>query len=132
MDGCSFSCRIQNVSNHSNTMPITLKVSCPVDKHRQSLASMYLDQPEVPEDTWPPQSSKNYINLAIIKQDKSLNYRNKYACETIRNDIDDVFQQKEKIEYSDVLNSLKSSQVLFVEGRPGCGKTTFVSKITRD
>ena len=43
--------------------------------------------------------------------------------------MDNVFQQKEKIEYSDVLNRLKSGQVLFVEGRPGCGKT---SKITRD
>ena len=132
MDGYNFSCRIQEGSNCSTTMPITLKVCCPLAKHRESLASMYLAQPEVPEDTWPPQSSKTYVNLAIIKQDERLNYRSKYARETIRNDIDDVFQQKEKIEYSDVLNSLKSGQVLFVEGRPGCGKTTFVNKITRD
>ena len=116
MDGCNFSCRIQDGSNHLTTVPITLKVSCPLDKHREILASMYLAQPEVPEDTWPPQSSKTYVNLAIIKQDKRLNYRSKYARETIRNDMDDVFEQKEKIEYSDVLNNLKSSQVLFVEG----------------
>ena len=132
MDGCNFSCRIQDGSSHLTTAPITLKVSCPLDKHRESLASMYLAQPEVPEDTWPPQASKTYVNLAIIKQDKRLNYRSKYTRETIRNDMDDVFQQKEKIEYSDVLNSLKSGQVLFVEGRPGCGKTTFVNKITQD
>ena len=133
MDGCKFSCRLTDSSGHSNTtFPITLIVSCPLDKHRQSLASMYLAQPEVPEDTWPPQSSKTYINLAIIKQDKKRSSHNKYAHETIRNDLDNVFQQKEKIEYSDVLDSLKSGQVLFVEGRPGCGKTTFVSKITRD
>ena len=132
MDGCNFSCRIQEGSRQSTTVPITLKVSCPLDKHRESLASMYLAQPEVPEDTWPPQSSKTYVNLAIIKQNKRLNYRSKYTRETIRNDMDDVFQQKEKIEYSDVLNSLKSGQVLFVEGRPGCGKTTFVNKITQD
>ena len=131
MNGC-ISCRIREGSNRSTTVPIALKVSCPLDKHRRSLALMYLAQPEVPEDTWPPQSSKAYVNLAIIKQDKRLNYRSKYARETIRNDMDDVFQQKEKIEYSDVLNSLKSGQVLFVEGRPGCGKTTFVNKITRD
>ena len=132
MDGCNFSCRIQTSSELFITMPITLKVSCPLDKHRESLASMYLAQPEVPEDTWPPQASKTYVNLAIIKQGERLNYRSKYAHETIRNDMDDVFQQKEKIEYSDVLNSLKSGQVLFVEGRPGCGKTTFVNKITQD
>ena len=132
LDGCNFSCRIWEGSNYLTTVPITLKVSCPLDKHRESLASMYLAQPEVPEDTWPPQSSKTYVNLAIIKQGERLNYRSKYAHETIRNDMDDVFQQKEKIEYSDVLNSLKSGQVLFVEGRPGCGKTTFVNKITQD
>ena len=132
MDGCNFSCRISDGSNYSTTVPITLKVSCPLDKHRESLASMYLAQPEVPEDTWPPQASKTYVNLAIIKQDKRLNYRSKYAHETIRNDMDDVFEQKEKIEYSDVLKSLKSGHVLFVEGRPGCGKTTFVNKITQD
>ena len=132
MDGCNFSCRIREGSNRSTTVPITLKVSCPLDKHRESLASMYLAQPEVPEDTWPPQASNTYVNLAIIKQGKRLNYRSKYARETIRKDMDDVFQQKEKIGYSDVLNSLRSGQVLFVEGRPGCGKTTFVNKITRD
>ena len=129
LDGCNFSCRIQDIQT---TVPVTLKVSCPLDNHTRCLASMYLDQPEVPEDTWPPQSSNTHVNLAIIKQDKKLNYRNKYARETIRNDMDDVFQHKEKIEYSDVMNSLKSGQVLFVEGRPGCGKTTFVNKITQD
>ena len=132
MDGCNFSCMIREGSNRSTTVPITLKVSCPLDKHRESLASMYLAKPEVPKDTWPPQSSKTYVNLAIIKQGERLNYHSKYRRETIRNDMDDVFQQKEKIEYSDVLNSLKSGQVLFVEGRPGCGKTTFVNKITQD
>lgn len=103
MDSCKFSCKItrggsDGLSNYF-TIPVTLKVSCALDKYRQSLALMYIAQPEVPEDTWPPQTSKKHINLALIKQDKKLNYGSKYAHETIRNDIDDLFQHKEEIGY---------------------------------
>ena len=40
-----------------STTSITVNVSCELDKFRESLASVYLAQPEVPEDTWPPVGS---------------------------------------------------------------------------
>ena len=46
--------------------------------------------------------------------------------------MDDILQQKEKVEYHEIIKSLNSGQCLFIEGRPGCGKTTFVHKISRD
>ena len=133
MDGSKFSCEVRSnlTKDPVNTTPATLKVSCPLDEYQGSLSLMYLSQPEVPEDTWPPVSSKKHISLALIRQQK-VDYSSQYARLTIRGDMDDILRQKEKIEYDQVLKGLRSGQVVFIEGRPGSGKTTFVHKITQD
>ena len=133
MDGSKFSCEVKSnlTKDPVNTTPATLKVGCPLDEYQGSLNLMYLSQPEVPEDTWPPVSSKKHINLALIRQEQ-VDYSSQYARLTIRGDMDDILQQKEKIEYDQVLKGLRSGQVVFIEGRPGSGKTTFVHKITQD
>ena len=131
IDGSKFSCEVSNISEKLITTPVTLIVSCPLDKFRSSLSLTYLSQPEVPEDTWPPVSSKKFINLAVITQEE-VNYGAPYAHLTIRGDMDDILQHKEKIEYDQVIKDLRSGKVLFIEGRPGSGKTTFVHKVTRD
>ena len=114
------------------TSRITLTVSCPsLDRFREGLASIYLAQPALPEDTWPPVSSKRYINLAAIRLE-NIKYDAKYARHTVRGGIDDILQHKEQITYEKVVSSLRSGTMIFIEGRPGCGKTTLVSKITRD
>ena len=132
---CSqYSCRVTPVvhgARHITTEPITLRVSCSLDKDTPILASLYLSKPEVPKDEWPPVSKNKYINLALIKQNKTT-YGTDYARLTIRNDMDDILQQKEEIEYYKVRESLRSGHCLFIEGRPGCGKTTFVHKISQD
>ncbi len=127
-----YSCRLTDAGyKRFTSTAITVSVSCPLDSFSDSLISMYLDQPEVPEDTWPPVGSKKFINLALIKQEP-INYRKIFSQITIRQDLDDIPLDKEKIEYEEILDSLTSRHVLFVEGRPGCGKTTFVHKITQD
>ena len=133
MDGSKFSCEVKAKRKKVkfNTIPVSLNVGCVLDAFRGSLSSMYLSQPEVPEDTWPPVSSKKHINLALIRQEQ-VDYSSQYARLTIRGDMDDILQQKEKIEYDQVLKGLRSGQVVFIEGRPGSGKTTFVHKITQD
>ena len=133
MDGSKFSCEVKSnlTKDLVNTTPATLKVGCPLDEYQGSLSLMYLSQPEVPEDTWPPVSSEKHISLALIRQQK-VDYSSQYARLTIRGDMDDILQQKEKIEYEQVLKGLRSGQVVFIEGRPGSGKTTFVHKITQD
>ena len=131
MDGYTYSCQVIIGGYTYVTKPVTLKVNCPLDKHTFDLASMYLAQPEIPRDTWPPVSCGRHVNLALIKQGE-VSYGAEYAHCTIRGDIDDILQHKEMISYDEVVHSLKTRQVLFIEGRPGCGKTTFVHKITRD
>ena len=137
MDGFTYSCRVQITGEHVYvTKPVTLKVNCLLDEYTLSLASMYLAQPKIPRDTWPPVSCRRHINLALIKQGEyaELSELNgaEYAHFTIRGDMDDILQHKEMISYDEVVCGLKSRQVLFIEGRPGCGKTTFVHKITQD
>ena len=133
MDGSKFSCEVKSnlTKDPVNTTPATLNVSCPLDEFQGSLCSMYLSQPKVPKDTWPPVSSEKHISLALIRQQK-VDYSSHYAHLTLRGDMDDILRQKEKIEYDQVLKSLRSGQVVFIEGRPGSGKTTFVHKITQD
>ena len=144
MDGSKYSCQIaaefseeEEDDGDSRVIicemkSVTLWVSCPLDQYNSGLASLYLAQPEVPEDTWPPVNSTKHINLALIKQDTAFNYSAKYAHFTIQRDMDDILQDKQKIEYVEILQDVKSSFVLFIEGRPGSGKTTFVHKLTRD
>ena len=129
MDNSVYACEVTiNGRQKHTTTGVTLRVHCPLDRYASSLTSMYSAQPEVPEDTWPPVSSKKHISLALIKQEQP-NYGAEYA---IRGDIEDILQNKQRIEYDDVIKSLKNKRVLFIEGRQGCGKTTFVHKITRE
>ena len=118
------------VIDHFTSTSITISVSCPLDNFSDSLISMYLDKPEVPEDTWPPVSSKKFINLALIKQEP-INYKKKITQVTIRQDLDDIPLDKEKIEYEEVIGSLKSEQVLFIEGRPEVGRQHLFTKLLK-
>ena len=132
MQGARYSCILElNGTSVFTTKPVTLRVNSELDQYTPSLVSLYSKQPEVPEDTWPPVGSKKYINLAIIKQEK-VNYSAEYARLTIRGDMDDILKHKETLEYSEVLKGFESGHIIFIEGRPGSGKTTFVHKITRD
>ena len=51
---------------------------------------------------------------------------------SVRGDGDDIIAIKEKIEYKEAFGEYKSGELILVEGRPGCGKTTLVHKIIRD
>ncbi len=44
--------------------PIKLSVITPLDQYRSILIDRYTEQPEIPEDTWPPVSHSTFINLA--------------------------------------------------------------------
>ena len=49
--------------------PIKLSVITPLDQYRSILINSYTEQPEIPEDTWPPVSHNTFINVALIKQE---------------------------------------------------------------
>ena len=126
----TYHCEVQTHENIKlQSGPIKLTVIVPPEK--RTLIDRYLSQLEVPEDTWPPVSNDTYITLALIKQSE-INKAGEYAYNTIQGDIDDILKDKEKIEYNEVFSHLETGARLFIEGRPGSGKTTLVHKVSRD
>ena len=51
---------------------------------------------------------------------------------TVRGNVDDVLVSKEVVKYEEVFREYREGALVLVEGRPGCGKTTLVHKVTRD
>ena len=127
----SYTCRIQQGDHVITSEPIELTIETPLDKYTETLKDIYSAKSEIPEDTWPPVSIDTYINLALIKQ-QSIDDAGEYARCTIRGDADDVFKDKESIEYENVFDRLGSGARLLIEGRPGSGKTTLVHKVSKD
>ena len=106
---------------------ILLTVSFPPEK--KHLIKLYSKNPEVPRDSWPPKVTTTFINLALItkKNEVTDDYKS-----SVRGDVDDILETKEKVEFAAVFGEYESGALVLVEGRPGSGKTTLVHKITRD
>ena len=121
--------RFHDGADSVNSEPILVQISLPPLK--KILVDRYCFQHEIPTDSWPPQSSSTYINLALIKQG-SINDAGEYARNTIQGNLDDVLNDKESVEYEAVFSNLKSEARLLIEGRPGSGKTTLVHKFSQD
>ena len=75
---------------------------------------------------WPPISPIKFINIALVTG------QNNYINDTVKHDIDEILETKEFIEYDEVFGKFTPGELIFVEGRPGSGKTTLVHKVTRD
>jgi len=50
---------------------------------------------------------------------------------TIRGDVYDIVETKEKNEYEIMFREYREGALLLVEGHPGSGKNTLVHKVTR-
>ena len=63
-----------------------------------------------------------------------MNFGKDYVRQTVRGSIDDIFKDKEEISYEDAFNKHddRSQIVIILEGRPGCGKTTLMHKLSQD
>ena len=85
--------------------------------------------PELPGDAWPPVTSAEFINLALVMKKEGITKRYAYS---IQGDMDDIIECKEKISYDSVFGTCDDGSLILVEGRPGSGKTTLMHKITRD
>ena len=121
--------RFHDGADSVSSEPILVQISFPPLK--KILVDRYCSQPEIPADSWPPQSSNTYINLALIKEG-SINDAGEYARNTIQGNVDDVMAAKESVEYETVFTDFESGARLLIEGRPGSGKTTLVHKFSRD
>ena len=131
----AFTCNIRSARDKDEAVllskKIYLSISTPIDQYRKVLTEFYNEQPEVPEDTWPPVGSVAYISLALIKQEGSTCV-GQHFHDTIRGDVDDIYCDKESIMYDRAFDKLSSGSRLLVEGRPGSGKTTLVQKVSHD
>ena len=92
-------------------------------EYRQTLADFYLRQ--VDDNAWPPVKVTSFINLALIKDQTSWR-------ETVQGSIDEIIGDKEDIAYHHLLDNLPRIKFVLFEGRPGSGKTTLMTKISRD
>ena len=109
--------------------PINISVS--VSPMKKVLIDRYCAQSEVPEDSWPPQGSNTYINLALIKQE-SIEKAGEYAHNAVQGDIDDLLANRDSVEYEDAFSDLENGTRILIKGRPGSGKTTLIHKFSRD
>ena len=109
-------------------------MNTPLMKHRPKLAAFYSHQPEVPEGTWPPVKKTQYINLALIRTEQAIDFNKEFLRQTIRGSVDDIMKDKDDIKYDDVFTDpeVDEGARLVFEGRPGCGKTTMMNKVSQD
>ncbi len=124
-----YSCRVSRSDETECSDEISLSVVYPPEKIE--LLKLYSNsERKSAKDSWPPTGNSEFINLALIKKQE----RGKNKCDyyTVRGDMDDILESKEVAEYEKVFKEYKEGGLLLVEGRPGCGKTTLVHKITRD
>ena len=111
---------------------ITLSLDTLMSNFRQNLTQRYLETvTNVDKDEWPKVKQSTYINLAVIKSDKTDNLSS-YVCQTIHGDADDVHGEKGETDYKSAFENIRHGERVIVQGRPGSGKTTLVHKISQD
>ena len=101
-------------------------------KTTETLAAFYLRV--VNEDTWPPLEN-DFINLALIKDQSS--WRT-----TVDGSVDAIVCKKRTLAYSELFDLQQQTKdstdlsdrsgVFLLQGRPGSGKTTLMTKLSRD
>ena len=94
-----------------------------IQRCSDTMAAHYLRQ--IDERAWPPVKTTNFINLALVKDQTSWRI-------TVTKSVDEVIGDKENTSYYEMLNDIDNSKFILLEGRPGCGKTTLMNKISRD
>ena len=99
-----------------------------LDHWRQKIAASYLAE-ESKSDAWPPLKIVNFVQLALVQQEKRAQHLN---LRTIKSDIDKVYGQKVNMEYDDLFQNVDHSSLILIEGRPGSGKTTLLVRISCD
>ena len=121
--------------NTTSPHSVDLAIDNPLMKHRPKLAAFYSHQPEVPEGAWPPVKKTQYINLALIRTEQTIDFNKEFLRQTIRGSVDDIMKDKDDIKYDDILFTdpeVDEGARLVFEGRPGCGKMTMMNKVSQD
>ena len=89
--------------------------------------------PEIPHNPWSPVMKSHYVSLALITSEEMF-CAGIYSRSTVRGSISDVVKHKEPIHFQQVFPEeiSKDSRAILIEGRPGCGKTTLLIKVSKE
>ena len=96
-----------------------------------NIRDVYRGAPFEERNCWPPMGRVKYINLAILKSER-LTAGDDYTLMTIQRSADDIVSKKKRISFEKLFDGLESGSKILVEGRPGCGKTTLLNRISLD
>ena len=80
-------------------------------------------------DTWPPLKIATFVQLALVKQREGTKHSD---FRTVQKNVDEVCGQKASVSLHDLFMGIGSGSLILLEGRPGSGKTTLMSKISCD
>ena len=90
--------------------------------------------PILPLDAWPPVKKQHYVSLALITS-QVMSRQDFFSRETIRGSVDDIYKEKLPIEFGGVFPAKVGSNkrlIVLIEGRPGAGKSTLITKVSID
>ena len=88
----------------------------------------------IESNQWPPVKGHFYINLALITSE-FMPRSDKFSRATVRGSVDDVYKKKLPIEFDKVFPECIASEkhyVSLIEGCPGSGKSTLITKVSKD
>lgn len=98
------------------------------------LIDTYKNMPLLPLDTWPPVKKEHYVRLALITSN-TMPRHDFFSRATVRGSVDDIYREKMPINFSGVFPVQIDSDrpyVVLIEGRPGAGKSTLITKVSID
>ena len=101
----------------------------------QYLRSYYCNSSQLGGTTsWPPTLEVEYINLALIAQEKlpTAEHQLRVADLSRKGKLQEALMESHQLDISDITNYPGTRKVIAVEGAPGVGKTTFAYKLCRD
>jgi len=111
----NYSCTVSSVREIVCSNGVCVEVVYPVEKNR--LLEFY----HCMKRRMPVGLPFTFVDLVLIKQAA------RSQCDyTIRGDVDDILENKEVAVYEEIFKEYKEGELVLVEGRPGCGKTTLV------
>ena len=120
-----------NVSQLQPAIPV-------LTKYKQYLQSVYNARLIViaPADKYLPTLGVPYINLAMIKTNRSYDpqERDEFTNKTLHGGVDEILKSKTPIQIEDLLcpdSDCEPVRFVLVEGPPGIGKSTFAWEVCR-
>ena len=130
----TFTCELTVQIDNAHTVSLKsdpIKLETCILPVRKVLVDLYSFQPDIQEDSWPPMSNKTYVNLALVQQEE-IDMNDDFARYTLHGDMDDIKYRKMSMSYKEAFGKYRDRALILLEGRPGCGKTTLVHKISKD